>query len=235
MMNTLSTFAVTGLAFFGLSSHAATISYVDAELDYGTKDTWNTATIAQDIGTDNLAGSDGWYVRTSEAGNSTPYLTSAHVSPNRNATYHDVGNDSSRAESAPLLRFVIDNNDLVGKTLRVGVLFDVYSGNGNIWTYTVKQTVGGAGTATSPLLALNDPRSEFPSLEGSKLDIAHFDITGAVAGDTFVITATPGVVPVWPGPFEPVFGMTFDSAVVPEPGSLALIAIGGLAMMRRRR
>ena len=59
MKRFITSFAATGLAFSGVSSYAATINYVGAELDYATKATWNTATTTLDIDGDNSAATDG--------------------------------------------------------------------------------------------------------------------------------------------------------------------------------
>jgi hypothetical protein len=67
-------------------------------------------------------------------------------------------------------------------------------------TFTLTQTVGGSATATTPTL----------SYDTLALDVAYFDITGAVAGDTFVVKATT----ITGSNVEQFAGITFDTAMV---------------------
>lgn len=206
-----------------IAAQNATIRYVgsqmDIESDADTPDSgWRNVTPAKplDIDGDNILGTDGWYLHFTK---SVPaFVSITKTSPNTNghpewgvldnpknpsgkddvflAAFHDanVGVDEP---SAPLIKLEIKGNELVGKTLRLGVLHDVV-GDGTA-TYTLKQTVGGSAVATTPVL----PH------DGASLDVSFFDISGAVDGDTFVVISTTLSGEKQRG-FEQVAGITFD-------------------------
>jgi hypothetical protein len=178
-----------------------------------------------DIDGDNVVGTDGY--RTSNRGADPTYATATVVAPSKNIfsriddpdsttadvqteTLHD-GNAGAGVETRPLLQFVITGAIPAGKTLRVGVLFDgVGSANGtNSATYTLKQTVGGSATATTPALFYQD----------GGLDVTYFDLTSFSVGDTFVVTSTSSATNTeFSGAFEQVIGITFDTGVTGAPG-----------------
>jgi hypothetical protein len=64
--------------------------------------------------------------------------------------------------------------------------------------------------------------------EDNEKDGVFFDITGAVAGDTFVVSIDGGGS-------EAMSGITFDTALIPEPSTALLGGLGLLALLRRRR
>ncbi|MCH7229219.1 hypothetical protein, partial [Haloferula sp. A504] len=150
-----------------------------------------------DIDGDNIIGTDGY--RTSNRSSNPSYATTSVEAPNTNnfskiddpnnpsgadvttGALHDA-NAGLGEETVALLEFVITGAIPVGETLRVGVLIDsVGSSDGsNSATYTLKQTVGGSATATTPVLNYQD----------GSLDVAYFDVTDFSVGDTFVVTST---------------------------------------------
>lgn len=210
---------------------AATITYVgyqadiEAIVDDGAVG-WRNTNPAKplDIDGDDILGTDGYRVGDGSylALFDPPYASTAAVAPNRNnfgaldnpadpsgtdtikICFHDASAGVG-VTTAALLQFVISaggGDALVGKTLRVGVLYDTVGGP-NTATYTVTQTVGGSATATSAVLPW----------EGVTHDVVFFDIEGVADGDTFVVKSTVINGDNWPGPFEQVAGITFDSAV----------------------
>ncbi len=246
-MKTLLPLAV--FAGFAVTSNAATIVYAGFQADIdadsnsstdGLGDGWRNTAFDKplDIDGDDVLGTDGYRLRSP---NSNPtYATVTTVAANTNNGFgliddpanptgsdvnggliHDTGNDASFSTTGKLMEFVISGTDLDGQTLRLGVLFDMLgSGTAN---FTLTQTSGGSATATTATLAY----------EGTNLDVAFFDITGAVAGDTFDIRATTVSGGNLDGGFA---GLTFDTAVaVPEPSTTALLGLGGFALILRRR
>lgn len=61
-------------------------------------------------------------------------------------------------------------------------------------------------------------------------DVIKFDIAGGLAGETYTVYATQSG-----GSGSVIGGITFDSVLVPEPSSAALLGLGGLALIMRRR
>lgn len=214
------------------STATATIVLVGTQYNMETKNDdpavgWRRTTPVKtlDIDGDNVVGTDGY--RTSNRGSNPPYATATVVAPNINnfsriddpnsttadvltGTLHD-GNAGLGVETVPLLQFVITGAIPVGETLRVGVLIDgVASANGtNSATYTLKQTVGGSATATTPFLFYQD----------GGLDVTYFDLTNLSVGDTFVVTSmTNPANAEHSAAFEQVIGIAFDTGVISTPG-----------------
>ncbi len=213
-------------------AHAASISYVGTQDNMETKDNdptvgWRRTTPVKtlDIDGDNVVGTDGY--RTSNRSANPAYATATVVAPNinnfsriddPNSTTADVQtgalHDASAGlgvETVALLEFVITGAIPVGETLRVGILMDsVGSALGtNSATYTLKQTVGGSATATTPVLTYQD----------GSLDVAYFDVTSPTVGDTFVVTSTTSSTNTeFSNAFEQVIGIAFDTGVIGTPG-----------------
>ncbi len=211
------------------SATTAAITFVGTQDNMETKNDdptvgWRNTTPAKtlDIDGDNIVGTDGY--RTSNRSSNPSYATTSVVAPNTNnfskiddpnnpsgadvttGALHDA-NAGLGVETVPLLEFVITGAIPVGEVLRVGVLIDsVGSSDGsNSATYTLKQTVGGSATATTPVLNYQD----------GSLDVAYFDVTGFSVGDTFVVTSTTSESnSVFSASFEQVIGITFDTGAI---------------------
>ena len=258
-MKTTMTLAAIGL--LGPCANAATIVYVgnqdniDSQADDGTSTGWHSTTGVKplDIDGDNALGTDGWhYSHTSGTSGlsgirSNPiYATSSNaITPHSNATtgdFYDAPTSgtpginpaseatiSSWAVNSPtttplnIISFTIGDASLipVGETLRIGLLYDSRGGTTGTQVFTIAQTSGtGGGTAFSSTLTFND----------DGLDAAFFDLNDLVDGDTFQISSTAGA-----SSSPHLNGYTFDTGVVPEPSTTALLGLGGLALMLRRR
>lgn len=254
--------AVIASLMLATASHAAVMTYVGAE--FNVDPTTNDATIGWhstgnakllDIDGDNALGSDGWlmagngngglnnparflpsyitpYVRN--GGNTsalqgfanTAYYSGVIDAPGTGALNLNPASEAqgasihtSNANAGDLFIFTIsDASLLLNETLRIGLLFDTPNTTGSgTQVFTLTQTVGGSSSASSPALAHAN----------NGLDVAFFDITGVANGDKFVIRADSTLR-------THLTGITWDSAV-PEPASLALLAVGGLFIARRRK
>ena len=235
------------------ASNAATVAYAGSQLNVDAKQTslpavadsigWRNATTAKplDVDGDNIIGTDGYTGRASNVAPSVipSYLTFSSITGGGNSFgYFDnpldptgidtarVGFQGTTATSADFFRLTIVGTSLETQVLGLAIQFDTYNGGaGQNQTFTLTQTVGtvgGTGPKTSdPLMILNNG-----------YDWAFFEITGATAGDQFVLSATKGAV----GPQYLQYGqVAFDTAPVPEPSTTALLGLGGLALILRRR
>lgn len=240
--NTLALFATAALLSGVIgSADAATVEYVGGQtnLEALTNDPavgWRNATTAKplDIDGDNILGTDGYRMGSASYESLPSYVSSATVAGNHNqlrGTIDDpldpTGADLGAAwsggsgSSGTFGTFVFQGTTLATETLRLGVLYDSdwNLGWGN-QTFTLTQTVGGTDSDTTPTL----------TLAGDGLDVVYFDVTGIQDGDTFVLSYTDVDIN-----WAQITGVTFDTAPVPEPGSLALLGLGGLMMIKRRR
>tara|TARA_B110000093_G_scaffold116162_1_gene124465 strand:- start:180 stop:944 length:765 start_codon:yes stop_codon:yes gene_type:complete len=243
--------AIAAAAAFASTAQAA-ISYVgnqdNVEAEGNTNwSGWRNATSAKtfDIDGDNIMGSDGYQMfenATSGITSLPGYIASvtklashSGVSSSGFGIMDDpadpTGNDTinfglwfdvSDTPGDDLFSFVIQGTDLDGQTLRIGLAYDSYNRSGS-QNLRVTQTVGsGSGFDESGVLTFND----------DGLDFASFDLTGLVAGDTFVINDAIGS---GTDGFGHVGGITFDTIAIPEPSSMGLLALSGLVLLRRRR
>jgi hypothetical protein len=240
MKKLITLFAVLGLVLALAPTAQAAISYVGNQDDIEsaantTSSGWRNTTPAKtfDIDGDNIMGSDGYqmfeggttgitglpgYIAsvtrlTSHTGVSASSfgIMDDPADPTGNDTiYFGLWFDVSDTPGDPLFSFVIQGNALDGQTLRIGLTYDSYNGSGS-QNLRVTQTVGsGSGFAESGVLTFND----------DGLDVASFDLTGLVAGDTFVINDAIGS---GTDGFGHVGGITFDTLADPAAGTLYMI------------
>ena len=205
---------------------------------------WRTAATAKgahDIDGDNIFGSFGsvqWGVaglNEEASGSSTPgwaFISSGAL--HTNSSYVDIDNSSIASEkvdaSIALFNFTFEMTGVpetyAGMTVRVGVMQDVLGlSEAEIElgkTLQLIQTVGGTGT--SSVVSVRDG-----SKGDSNPEMYFFDITGVNPGDQFQVLAPNG------GTSGYVGAVTWDIAAVPEPSSAALIGLGGIALILRRR
>jgi len=202
--------------------HAVEITFVghqvDIEEDENTPTSgWRNPEPAKplDIDGDHILGTDGWCLANTQS--NPPYATatitgSVFARPDLGLLDNPAdpagedtiilgaihsGSVARGKESGPVIEFVINGGGLAGRTLRVGVLCDI-EWPGRDYTLTLTQRLGGEQTwVSSPTF----------TTEGTALDVAFFDITGARDGDTFIITGTPTAA----GNDPPIAGITFDT------------------------
>ncbi|PXA03436.1 hypothetical protein DDZ13_12135 [Coraliomargarita sinensis] len=166
---------------------------VEADADTPTSG-WRNATPSKtlDIDVDNVLGTDGYQVAAKSANPSYGWIIRRSPGYNHasswglwddpdNASGSDnlsagVFYDPNANGQVDVFELVIEGDELVGKTLRVGILYGVMV-NGTS-TFTVTQTVGGNQMVTTPSL----------THDATSLNAAFFNITGAVEGDTFRIS-----------------------------------------------
>ncbi len=146
------------------------------------------------------------------------------INPANETLYAAWWRNSLGTTTQDILSFTITDVSAipVGESLRLGLLFDTRNQAGN-QTFTITQTTGGSATATSPTL----------SFSNDGMDAAFFDFGSLADNDVFLISATPTDGSTYPQ----LAGVTFDTGVVivPEPSTTALLGLGGLALILRRR
>ncbi len=186
---------------------------------------WRNTTPAKplDIDGDNILGTDGWWISSSKSNPS--YATVTQGDGAKSSTYSagvwddpadpsgpDKGvigyYDWSSPQSRPFVEITIVGSDLDGKTLRLGVLYDTMPWARTGITYTLTQTAGGDASASSPSINTGT----------THVAVLFFDITGAAAGDKFVVTAHAG------NRYHEFGGVTLDSVGAPiPPGTVILL------------
>jgi hypothetical protein len=232
--------ALAVAAFTGSAS--AAITYVGGQSNFeahtnDATDGWRNATTAKplDGDGDDILGTDGYDL----SGSSAPLLLPSYVLSSTvggahnqtrglvddpaNPTGADIAGGWSGGNSASgtFGTFVFQGSTMATETLRLGVLYDSdWNLTWGTQTFTLTQTVGGSDTATTPTL----------TLAGDGVDVVYFDITGIQDGDTFVLSYTDVAIN-----WAHIGGVTFDTVTVPEPTTTALLGLGGLALILRRR
>ncbi len=223
---------------------AAVITYAGADLT--TNDAWRTNNLVKllDIDGDNVYGTDGFVLFGGGQASSAPtYATVAQGAGTSvfggNASYTNFDNAAftGPAPVANVVSGVVFNapggtnpTDFVTFTLtqpqtfRLGVITD----NADFaaispTTLRVRQTVGGSADSGYVSAAADRDRDG---------DYYFFDVSGQ-AGDIFAVSGNNDSGFSSNG----VYGVTFDSQIVPESSTLVLLATGlfGLAIWWRRR
>jgi hypothetical protein len=128
-------------------------------------------------------------------------------------------------------------NIMYGETplVNTGVLVGSGPDNGADLVVFQIDSDGGAGGETVKMIANPDPGSMNPADIQALLDAATAynaaDFTTGAA-TYFQFSRAPRGSPVW---FDEIIYATKLGEVIPEPASMTLLAMGGLAMLRRRR
>lgn len=232
-----------GLGVTSVASNAATIVSLGGENTTGGN--WRTTTVAKpaafDPNGDNVYGSDGYFFGASDAAGGT-FQNNPTILRQDASFISDVSPSGDFFVNNTNFSFFDDPTQTPGSNVsdvRGGQWFDAgtkfsftaaedtefilsvfYGGNpaGNPApdSITIVQTAGtGGGTATNSAPVDRDPDAGY----------AFFRITAA-AGDEFNVDITGGGT-------TGLTGLGFEA--VPEPSSLALLGLGGLAMFSRRR
>ena len=234
--NTLVLFATAALV--AGTADAATITYVGVHTNVETfadnpADGWRNASTAKlfDADGDNVIGTDGYdFVGSSTVISLPAYVASATTSGGHNDNNRGLVDNPLDPSGADIglgwngngsTTLVFQGGTLAAETLRLAVLHDgTWNLGQGTQTFTLTQTAGtGSDSVTTPTL----------TLAGDGLDVAYFDIAGIQDGDTFSLTRTGVSIP-----WRHLAGVAFDT-VIPEPSSLALLGLGGLMMIKRRR
>ena len=234
-----------------------TAAVVDSEVNQ-----WSDPTFSKtlDIDGDNRYGTDGFFLANTTAQNAgagtavamerVPAFTSPVVAnqtfsgnfQNNNGTTGFIQNDANdaiirlgyagfnngtQAEAIPLtalFTYTLTADQAVGETLRLGVFGGTNNSDPRLGFTELQVTAAGLSAS------LLDDR---PNNTGNGTDLYLFDITGLVAGDEIVISAANSNLLGNNFNAATIGGVTFD--VVPEPSSTALLGLGGLALLLRRR
>ena len=230
--------ALTGLTLIAGSTHAA-LTLAGSDIDFGGG--WRSGAVPSDIDGNGVLGSDGYvFVRgpvelispsygtltdlgTSVYNGNGSYilvddpLTTPGPTPTQvlSGTWNGGGFDVKRAT------LTMNRDMLAGETIRVGPMVDNLDGvNWNPSSIRVTDSTGG----DSGQIVLADPT------ENRIPDWYYVDVTGLSNGDTVDFYASQGI-----NGGATLGAVSLDSVVIPEPGSLALLGLGGLLIARRRR
>ncbi|MGJ8655204.1 MAG: PEP-CTERM sorting domain-containing protein [Akkermansiaceae bacterium] len=163
----------------------------------------------------------------SNAGGSTGNILQASGTGNWRLGYAGFSGAANTAIGlTDLYSFTMTSDMAAGETLRFGV-FGGSNNNDLRLDFTDLAVVAGGDTAVAT--GLNRGANL-----GNVADIYFFDITGLVTGDKIIIQAANSNASAGNN-FNraTIGGATFD--VVPEPSSTALLGLGGLALILRRR
>ena len=237
MKTTMSLAALAVAAFIGSASAAITYVGNQYNMEEFTNDTgvgWRNASTAKsfDIDGDNIIGTDGYdFAGDSTVASLPSYVASVTGSGGHGDLNRGLIDDPTDPSGADIgtgwhgsgsETIVFQGNSLATETLRLSVLYDgTWDFAYGTQTFTLTQTVGGGSdSVTSPTL----------TLAGDGLDVASFDITGIQDGDTFQLTSNKVDIS-----WSLISGVAFDTAAVPEPSTTALLGLGGLALILRRR
>lgn len=241
MKNTLLTTAIVTTAMLTGSASAATITLLGQDNTTGAN--WRTTTTAKsatfDPNGDNIYGNDGYFVGQTDLGapnsnietgrfiQSNPTYVSSIASGGAffvSDNYIDFDNASLTPGASVTdvngalyynsgVKFTFDLS--ADSNFVLAVLVGLNPGSGTPTEITLDQTVGGSATATA-----SAPSGDFDRY-------VFFEIDG-VAGDTFTVSTTSDSD-------SGISGIAFETVPIPEPSSTALLGLGGLALILRRR
>jgi hypothetical protein len=204
------------LAVFVTPLSAAVIGYAGAQNDLGSG--WRTTTVSKplDLDGDNILGTDGYQVvnRPAVPPNYVSAMAILSSTYPGNGTYAQIDDpinlpalfttgtmnpSPGTGANANLFQFTLNAN-AVGRSIRVGLLVDNLDIAGlNATSLTLVQTNGAGAT--------NGPIATTSALFNDRIpDWVFFDITGASAGDTFIIRGVGG-----PNGTATLGGVSFDS------------------------
>lgn len=138
----------------------------------------------------------------------------------------NTGSNNTAIPLTDLFTFTLTADQAVGETLRLGVFGGSNNSDTRLGFTDLQITAGGVSASTTDNRATNT---------GNQIDLYLFDITGLVTGDTIVISAANSNLAGRNFNAATIGGVTFDTVVVPEPSSTALLGLGGLALILRRR
>ena len=141
-------------------------------------------------------------------------------------------NNGTQGEAIPLTdlyTYTLTADQAADETLRLGVFGGTNNSDPRLGFTDLQVTAGGVESTI-----VQDPRD---TNTGNAADLYFFDITGLVAGDTIVISAANSNSLVGNFNAATIGGVTFDTAItaIPEPSSLALLGLVGIAGFVRRR
>ena len=126
-----------------------------------------------------------------------------------------------------LFSFTLNADQAVDETLRLGVFGGTNNNDLRIGFTELQVTAGGIDSSIVT--------SDRTANSGNAPDLYFFDITGLSAGDEIIISAANSNTTGNNFNTASISGFTLDTAVVPEPSSAALLGLGGLALLLRRR
>lgn len=135
-------------------------------------------------------------------------------------TTNGVGGPGSKEA---VITYRITDASLIPNGFRIGIFTDALDGaQFSSQGLYVEQTAG-VGPFGSAFVDLNPFRN-------NTIDMVFFDLTNAQTGDEYTLSVDSSV-----GGHATLQGVVFDSIVVPEPATLALIGLGMIGMGTRRR
>ncbi len=218
-----------------VTAQAASIAYVG--IDNTSNGDWGSTSVIKPLDTDNYYGTSGWRVQ----GNYKAPAFATLNDPNAYQWYYGFSVDNPSGVPAA----TVGNVD-VGIAYSQGPAW----GNGNwadVWTVTLTQdaTFGlcvagwwtgnpanNNGLTNARVYLQSDPGNMVQATDAMRADgpdYLLFNITGA-AGDVFVIQTQAGTAG-----WGHSIGLMLDPSYVPEPATMSLLALGGLAALIRRR
>eukprot|EP00112_Aurelia_sp_Birch-Aquarium-sp1_P009703 Seg21115.1 transcript_id=Seg21115.1/GoldUCD/mRNA.D3Y31 product="hypothetical protein" protein_id=Seg21115.1/GoldUCD/D3Y31 len=196
---------------------AATVKSLDGDGDnvYGTFGgiAYAAGGTSNAVGAANLVSSQGI------VGPFPGYATIDNILGGADVAVATTTNNAVAGTDQVMATFSITSAVALGDTLRVGIMIDGLDGAGFSPASIGLAQVGSADVAEQAVTANNT------------VDMYFFDVTGGVAANTqFQVIADSGT-----GDFVTHQAVSLDVIPAPEPSSTALLGLGGLALILRRR
>jgi hypothetical protein len=232
--------ALAGVAAFGVagSVHGA-LAIAGSDINLGSG--WRSGAVPSDIDGNGVLGSDGYaFVRGPLEIVNPSYGTLSGLSTsvyNGGAGYVFVDDPLTTPGGAPttvesgtwnpsgtdtnIARLTLNRDLVTGETIRIGLMVDNL--DATAWN-PASIRVGDSSGGDSGQITLADPT------ENQVPDWYYFDITGLSNGATVDFYSTQGI-----NGGATLGAISLDSSVVPEPSTTALLGLGGLALILRRR